>query len=144
MESAKKILPYLLIAIVFAVGGYFIGKGAMSNQQAALYNAAMTRAQVGGVKTESTGPTNPDPQVVRSANNLTQAKFLEANKVTDPKVIADVKKSMKAANMTVPTGANEWHTYTTDYGCTYAVNSAGDCISLGCWAPVQNTAQTRN
>lgn len=63
MESAKKILPYILIAIVFAVGGYFIGKGSMSNQQAALYQAAMTRTQIGGVQdlstSEPTGGVGP-------------------------------------------------------------------------------------
>ncbi len=37
MESVKKIIPFILIAVVFAVGGYFIGKGSLSNQSASLY-----------------------------------------------------------------------------------------------------------
>ena len=80
MESAKKILPYVLIAIVFAVGGYFIGKGSMSNQEAAFFKSATVAqkaswncirnpqgpgcdqvAQIGGTKVESTGPTDPNP-----------------------------------------------------------------------------------
>lgn len=37
MEQAKKILPYILIAIVFAVGGYLIGFGNFLNQSAAVF-----------------------------------------------------------------------------------------------------------
>jgi hypothetical protein len=40
MESVKKVLPYLLIAIVFAVGGYFIGNSKLDDQGAALYRSA--------------------------------------------------------------------------------------------------------
>ena len=78
MESAKKILPYILIAIVFAVGGYFVGKGVADNQAASFYNSLQPQmaswncirnpqgpgcdkvAQLGGTKVESTGPTDPN------------------------------------------------------------------------------------
>ena len=40
MEQSKKILPILLVAIIFAVGGYFIGKGTISGQEAAFYKSA--------------------------------------------------------------------------------------------------------
>ncbi len=55
MESAKKILPYILIAIVFAVGGYFIGKGSMSNQQAALYKSATVAQNLANVTRDPIG-----------------------------------------------------------------------------------------
>lgn len=37
MESLKKILPILLVAIIFAVGGYFIGFGNFLNQSAMVF-----------------------------------------------------------------------------------------------------------
>lgn len=37
MNFIKKFLPLLLVAIVFAVGGYFVGSGMNNNQGAALY-----------------------------------------------------------------------------------------------------------
>ena len=37
MESVKKILPYILIAIVFAIGGYVIGLGNFFDQSAAVF-----------------------------------------------------------------------------------------------------------
>jgi len=40
MESFKKFLPYFLVAVVFAVGGYFVGVGGMSSQEAAFYKSA--------------------------------------------------------------------------------------------------------
>ncbi len=51
MESLKKILPYILIAIIFAIGGYFIGKGSLNNQCAALYNAVDGRVYLPKIKT---------------------------------------------------------------------------------------------
>ncbi len=38
MESAKKILPFLLVAIVFAVGGYFVGSSKLDNQGASVFS----------------------------------------------------------------------------------------------------------
>jgi hypothetical protein len=37
MEFVKKLLPLLIIAAIFAVGGYFIGKAGMQNQEASIY-----------------------------------------------------------------------------------------------------------
>ncbi len=39
MEFVKKALPVLIIAIAFAVGGYFIGHSDLNNQAAAIYEA---------------------------------------------------------------------------------------------------------
>lgn len=38
MEFIKKIVPFLLVAVVFAIGGYFIGVGSLDNQGASLYS----------------------------------------------------------------------------------------------------------
>lgn len=60
MESVKKLLPYLLVAIVFAVGGYFVGHGKLNDQGASLY-ATQTRSAIAkptGLGT--TGPTGGD------------------------------------------------------------------------------------
>jgi hypothetical protein len=59
MEFFKKLLPLIIIAIVFAVGGYFIGRGALSSQEASFYKATTKAQQVGGVKASTTGPTDP-------------------------------------------------------------------------------------
>ena len=39
MQSFKKILPFIIIAIIFAVGGFFIGRGSLNSQGASLYGA---------------------------------------------------------------------------------------------------------
>ncbi len=62
MESIKKILPYLLIAIIFAVGGYFIGKGSANNQGASFYTATTTTSSSIAKPKDlgTTGPTGGD------------------------------------------------------------------------------------
>jgi hypothetical protein len=60
MESVKKILPYIIVAIIFAVGGFFIGQGKLDDQGASLY-AVKTKASIAkpaGLGT--TGPTGGD------------------------------------------------------------------------------------
>ena len=38
--NSKNIIAAIVIAIIFAVGGYFIGKGALSNQNASIFKTA--------------------------------------------------------------------------------------------------------
>ena len=61
MESFKKFLPLLIIAIVFAVGGYFVGHSSLNNQGASFYKAVSTTTSITkptGLGT--TGPTGGD------------------------------------------------------------------------------------
>ncbi len=46
MEFVKKALPLLIIAIVLAVGGYFIGKSSLVDQGASIYNAPKIGASI--------------------------------------------------------------------------------------------------
>jgi hypothetical protein len=41
--DTKKVLGFIVVAIIFAVGGYFIGKGGMNNQGANLYAGVDTK-----------------------------------------------------------------------------------------------------
>lgn len=59
MESVKKILPYLLIAVVFAIVGYFIGHSSLENQAASLYKIN-SRASTKDQNISSKGPTGGD------------------------------------------------------------------------------------
>lgn len=64
MSNTKKILPFIIIAAIFLVGGYFIGKsGAFGGQDAAIYKAGLTAAKVGSGTTDPCvkSPTNPCP-----------------------------------------------------------------------------------
>lgn len=60
MESFKKIIPFVIIAIVFALGGYAIGSRSLSNNGASVLNLSNRSAlikTIPGVGT--TGPTDP-------------------------------------------------------------------------------------
>jgi hypothetical protein len=46
MEFIKKFLPLLIVAIVFAVGGYFIGKGNINDQGASIYKGVGSKPPV--------------------------------------------------------------------------------------------------
>lgn len=61
MEFIKKLLPLLVIAVVFAIVGYFIAKGFTNNQQAAFYNAT---ANMNTIKAGSTiDPCTMNPTI---------------------------------------------------------------------------------
>jgi hypothetical protein len=60
MESFKKILPYILIAIIFAGGGYFIGKGSIANQEASIFEAKALSNAYTYVCTSGSGGTSGD------------------------------------------------------------------------------------
>jgi lipoate-protein ligase A len=55
MQSVKKILPYLLIAVVFLVGGYLIGQNSTKNQEASIYATGLSSLKSTQVGTVSTG-----------------------------------------------------------------------------------------
>ena len=55
MESFKKFLPFFLVAVVFAAGGYFVGVGGMSNQEAAFYKSAPVAQTLGNVTRDPIG-----------------------------------------------------------------------------------------
>lgn len=55
MTFLKKILPLLIVAIVFAIGGYFVGSGMNTEQGAALYTGV--KAVPSAVKTVTVAPT---------------------------------------------------------------------------------------
>lgn len=43
MSNLKKFIPFLLIALVFAIGGYFVGNIGNSSQEASIYSATPVR-----------------------------------------------------------------------------------------------------
>jgi hypothetical protein len=55
MEFIKKFLPLLIVAIVFAVGGYFVGQGRLNGQGASLYKADILPANDAQKKCERKG-----------------------------------------------------------------------------------------
>jgi hypothetical protein len=55
-QSAKSVLLVAVIAVVFAVGGFFIGRGVSNNQAASLYG---TLSGIKDTAIRSTGPTSP-------------------------------------------------------------------------------------
>ncbi len=59
MESVKKILPFILVAIVFAIAGYFVGVGGLVTGDASIYKQNALRA-IKDPNISSTGPTGGD------------------------------------------------------------------------------------
>lgn len=56
MNFIKKFLPLLIVAVVFAIGGYFIGHGSVENQGAALYKGTSQ------LNPCDNSPVNPCPE----------------------------------------------------------------------------------
>ena len=100
MESFKKVLPYLLVAIVFAVGGYFIGAGALSNQGAALYKSGAV------LNPCDNSPTNPCPgnALIVNQNCQSGTQFINGKCVPSMTVTTKTGTITYIAKSSVDTG----------------------------------------
>lgn len=64
--SLATFVVYILVAIIFAVGGYFIGKGNTTDQAASIYNNRLTSVEL--LNKPWTGPGEP-PTIFQLGKN---------------------------------------------------------------------------
>ncbi len=78
MESAKKIIPFILVAVIFAVGGYFVGSSKLDNQGASLYTSKTITGNGSALLAKSGGATPANSSVWGAFCLLTGGSYNEA------------------------------------------------------------------
>lgn len=124
---SKTIIVAIIVAIIFGVGGYFIGKGAGVNQGASLYNAMATKAPaMASPSIGSTGPTNPNTPCPAAGpvagSPCTQSLMAGPNITTVPDITLGrmMRKCVKSGGTFSVTQNGDGYSVT----CVYAITQA--------------------
>jgi hypothetical protein len=128
MESLKKILPLVLVAVIFAVGGYFIGRGNLSDQGAALYKGTST------LNPCDNSPVNPCPPETVKVNNTCPegTMFIRGKCVPLTFIKASVETSVG-----MKMSAEEWAAWCKSRGLV--LNADGSCSRPMATSPSSGT-----